>query len=92
VLEAMAAGTPVVVSDRGALPGIAGDAALVVDPLSPRSIAAGLAEALDPATRERRIAAGIRQAAQFRWDTAGRQTLEVIEEAVCGSRKVTHGR
>jgi glycosyltransferase involved in cell wall biosynthesis len=91
-LEAIAAGTPVVVSDRGALPGIAGDAALIVDPLSPQSIAAGLADALDPVTRERRIAAGIRHAAQFRWDTAGRQTLEVIEEAACHGRKVVYGR
>lgn len=91
-LEAMASGTPVVVSNRGALPGIAGDAALIVDPLSPQAIAAGLAAAIDPATRARRIEVGIRHAARFRWTTAGQQTLEVIEEAAGLTRKVAYGR
>ncbi|WP_152413103.1 glycosyltransferase family 4 protein [Nitrolancea hollandica] len=91
-LEAMASGTPVVVSNRGALPGIAGDAALVVDPLSPQAIAAGLTAALDPATRARRIEAGIQHAARFRWTTAGQQTLEVIEEAAGITRKAAHGQ
>lgn len=90
-LEAMASGTPVVVSDRGALPEIAGDAALIIDPLSPQSIAAGLAGALDPATRDRRIETGIRHAAQFRWAAAGQQTLDVIEEAAGLTRKAAHG-
>jgi glycosyltransferase involved in cell wall biosynthesis len=91
-LEAMASGTPVVVSNRGALPGIAGDAALIVDPLSPQAIAAGLTAAIDPATRARRIEAGIQHAARFRWATAGQQTLEVIEEAAGISRKAAHGQ
>lgn len=91
-LEAMASGTPVVVSNRGALPGITGDAALIVDPLNPQAIAAGLVAALDPTTRTRRIEAGLRHAAQFRWETAGQQTLEVIEEAAGITREVTHGR
>ncbi len=91
-LEAMASGTPVVVSNRGALPEIAGDAALIVDPLSSQAIAAGLTATLDPATRARRIEAGIRHAARFRWTTAGQQTLEVIEEAAGISRRAAHGR
>jgi hypothetical protein len=37
-LEAMASGTPVVVSDRGALPQVVGDAALLVDPEDPEGI------------------------------------------------------
>ncbi|GIW04185.1 MAG: hypothetical protein KatS3mg059_0805 [Thermomicrobiales bacterium] len=36
VLEAMAAGTPVVAANRSALPEVAGDAALLVDPFSTR--------------------------------------------------------
>jgi glycosyltransferase involved in cell wall biosynthesis len=42
VLEAMSLGTPVLTSTGGALPEIAGDAALLVDPYDPRAIAAGL--------------------------------------------------
>jgi glycosyltransferase involved in cell wall biosynthesis len=87
-LEAMASGTPVVVSDRGALTGVVGDVALIVDPLSPRSIASGLVEALNPSGRTRRVEAGIRHASRFRWETAGQETLALIEEAVSLSRKV----
>ena len=42
VLEAMSLGTPVLTSREGALPEIAGEAALLVDPYDPRDIAAGL--------------------------------------------------
>ncbi|MDI3340197.1 MAG: glycosyltransferase family 1 protein [Sphaerobacter sp.] len=91
VVEAMDSGTQVVVSDRGALPEVGGEAAIVVDPRDPAAIAAGLARALDPAERERRVAAGLAHAARFRWDAAGRATLAAIEEAVAVSRG-RHGR
>jgi len=42
VLEAMSLGTPVLTSQAGSLPEIAGDAALLVDPYDVRDIAAGL--------------------------------------------------
>ena len=45
VLEAMAAGTPVVASRGSAIPEVAGDAALLVDPMDPDAIAAAIAEA-----------------------------------------------
>jgi hypothetical protein len=76
------------VSARGALTGVVGDVALIVDPLSPRSIASGLVEALNPSGRTRRVEAGIRHASRFRWETAGQETLALIEEAVSLSRKV----
>lgn len=91
VLEAMACGAPVVISNRGALPEVGGDAAIVVDPLDTDAIAVGLARALDPAERERRVAAGRAHAARFRWDDAGRATLAVIEEAVAVTGG-SHGR
>lgn len=80
--EAMASGTPVVASDRGALPEVVGDAGILVDPFDVDSIGYGIRQAIDPSTRARRIEAGMRRAATFRWDTAARQTLSVIRQAM----------
>lgn len=81
VLEAMAAGVPVVASNRGALPEVTAGAALLVEP------AVGpLAEALeqllaDAALRERLRAAGLARAAQFSWERTARETLAVYRAA-----------
>ena len=47
VVEAMACGVPVVVSDRGSLPEIVGQAGVIVNPDSPQSIAKGIKSAID---------------------------------------------
>ena len=66
VLEAMQLGTPVLSSTTSSLPEVAGDAALLVDPYDPGSIAEAL-RALDedPALREQLSVAGLRQARHF---------------------------
>jgi glycosyltransferase involved in cell wall biosynthesis len=84
-LEAMALGTPVVVSDRASLPEVCGDAAMYVDPDRPASIANALDHlASDPALRESLIAKGRRHVRTFSWDTTLRKTLPVIEEHLRG--------
>lgn len=79
VLEAMTAGAAVLTSDVSSLPEVAGDAALLVDPLDPRAIADGLLRLLtDDAYREDLQARGRERAASFSWDRTTRETLGVL--------------
>jgi glycosyltransferase involved in cell wall biosynthesis len=78
VLEAMAAGTPVVTSNRSALPEVAGDAALLVDPDSADALGAALRSlANDVELREQMARRGELRAQGFSWQNAVRQTWEV---------------
>ena len=77
VLEAMAAGAPVVASNRGALPEVTGGAALLAAP-TPEPFAEALGQLLaDAALRERLRAAGQARAADFSWERAARETLAI---------------
>ena len=78
VLEAMAAGTAVVTSMTGALPEVAGEAAVLVDPLDVRSIADGIRRAI--AERDHLIAKGRAHAKSFTWQRTARETLSVYRE------------
>ena len=65
-LEAIACGAPLIVSPRGGLPEVAGDAAVYANPDAPEEIAAAiLALAADPARRAALSAAGRQRARQF---------------------------
>jgi len=79
IVEAMASGTPVVTSGGGATEEISGGAAVLVDPLDPASIAAGIEEA--SARREELVRAGLQRARDFGWDEVARRTAEVYREA-----------
>ncbi|MHB8682768.1 MAG: glycosyltransferase family 4 protein [Dehalococcoidia bacterium] len=86
VVEAMACGTPVLTSNTGATAEVAGDAALLVDPLSAGAIRDGLRALLsDAALREDLRARGLRRAAEFSWRRAADETLAVYESAVRGA-------
>lgn len=68
VLEAMACGTPVVVSQRGSLPELVGDAGVLVEP-SAASVREGLERVLaDPAAASRLGTAARARAEQFSWE------------------------
>jgi glycosyltransferase involved in cell wall biosynthesis len=80
VLEAMASGAPVVASRRGALPEVAGDAALLVEP-EPGPLAEALGAVLaDARLRETLRAAGLARAAAFSWERTARETLAIYRE------------
>jgi glycosyltransferase involved in cell wall biosynthesis len=82
VLEAMACGVPVVASNVSAVPEVAGEAALLVDPSDVRQICDAVErllrdDTLRSALRER----GLQRAAEFRWEKAARETVEVYGQA-----------
>ncbi|MGQ9815913.1 MAG: glycosyltransferase family 4 protein [Candidatus Roseilinea sp.] len=79
VLEAQLAGVPVVCSNTSSLPEVAGDGAILVNPLDEQAIGDGLLQAMrDPAIRSRLIAAGIRNVARFNWQDCARVILEAL--------------
>jgi glycosyltransferase involved in cell wall biosynthesis len=82
LLEAMACGTPVLTSNTSSLPEVAGDAALLVDPLDEEAIAHGTERLLeDAAFRRRLIEAGERRVDRFTWDASARKHAEVLHRA-----------
>lgn len=87
LLEAMAAGVPIVASGTSSLPEVGGDAALYVDPDDPDSIATGLLRVeRDRDLRSALIAAAPHQLARFDWDRAAEETRAVYVQAIDGTR------
>jgi glycosyltransferase involved in cell wall biosynthesis len=79
LLEAMACGTPTVTSNTTALPEVAGDAALLVDPTSIEQIAEAIKRLVrDTILREQLRKKGLARAAQFRWS----RTTGVVHELI----------
>jgi alpha-1,3-rhamnosyl/mannosyltransferase len=83
VLEAMAAGAPVVTSTGTATADVAGDAALLVDPGRPLELADALARVLgDPGLARSLRDAGRRRADELGWDATAAATLAVYREVL----------
>lgn len=83
VLEAMASGTPVVTSTAGSLPEVAGDAALLVDPLDATAIAGAIRRiAEDDQLRAELRERGVHRATQYSWARTASLHAAVYEEAV----------
>jgi glycosyltransferase involved in cell wall biosynthesis len=79
----MACGAPVVTSNRSALPEVAGDAALLVNPESGEELAEAMVRVLrDASLRETLRAKGFERARQFTWERAAKQTVAVYKQ-VC---------
>lgn len=80
VLEAMAAGAPVITSNISSLPEVAGDAAILVNPLSVEEITDAVGIILnDDAKRTHLCTSGKRQAANFTWANSAIKTYDVYK-------------
>jgi glycosyltransferase involved in cell wall biosynthesis len=83
VLEAMLRGAPVACSNATSLPEVAGDAALLFDPLDVDAIAVSVRRILeDSELAERLRAAGRERARRFSWEETARRTLASYRKAL----------
>ncbi|MDB6059532.1 MAG: hypothetical protein JWO95_3376 [Verrucomicrobiales bacterium] len=81
-IEAMACGCPVIVSPRGALAEVVGDAAYIVNPEQIDSIRLAMQRiATDNAARTQLRTAGLERAAKFDWRRTALETVRVYENA-----------
>ncbi len=81
VLEAMARGVPVLTSNCSALGEVAGDAAILVDPMSTEEIAAALKRLItDQDFRKELSQKGLKHASAYTWSEAASRTWEVYRE------------
>lgn len=81
VIEAMANGCPVVISNVSSLPEAGGDAALYVDPNDPNDIAEKIKLVLtNESLRDQLIKKGYKQANKFSWEKTAKETLKVLME------------
>lgn len=81
VLEAMAARTPVITSNVSALPEVAGDAALYIDPNNAESIARAIEQVLDdPATAASRVTIGRARAESFSWESSAAKLADLYRD------------
>jgi len=89
ILSSFGCGVPVIVSNVGSIPEVAGSAGIYVDPNKPTSIADGLEKVLNMSTIEynKVVQKGYLQLKKFSWEDCSRKTLEVIENATRQKRK-----
>lgn len=78
ILEGFACGVPVVTSNVGSMPEVAGDAAILVDPTDTNSIAEGVAQVIRGAKAY--VDKGSERVKEFSWEKTAAMTLNVYEE------------
>jgi len=84
-LEAMACGTPVVVSNSSSLPEVVGEAALMVEPEDTEGLADAMSTLLfDQDIRRRMVEAGLQQASGFTWRAAAERMLAIYRRLGAG--------
>lgn len=88
VHEAMASRLPVVTSNRGALPEVAGNAAILVDPLDIEDIGSAILRIIDsPSLKEELVCRGLEQIKAFSWKDSCKKVLKLYNEIYSESNK-----
>ncbi|RYG26931.1 glycosyltransferase family 1 protein [bacterium] len=82
LLEAMALGCPVVASDRGAIPEVAGNDALLYDPFDAAGMGEALVQLLNPGLRDRLAEQGRERSHDFSWYETAEATVLAYRAAV----------
>jgi glycosyltransferase involved in cell wall biosynthesis len=82
VLEGQVCGTPVMCADTSSLPEIAGDGALLVDPLDTDGMTAAIRRIVgDQALRQRLRQAGLDNVKRFTWEQTAARVMQALEAA-----------
>lgn len=90
ILEAMRAGAPVITSNASALPEVAGDAALLIEPRDANALANAVRRILeDERIRVKLTEAGERRAQEFSWARTAKETRAVYERVARETKKVS---
>jgi len=85
VIEAMASRTPVITSNSSSLPEVAGDAAIITDPLDYQEISNSIERILnDNELQEKMINEGIKQADKFNWDSSAEKLKNIYYDLYNG--------
>ncbi len=80
-LEALACGTPTVVSNISSLPEVVGDGAILIDPYSRDSLAEGIFKGLtDLPYQEQLVKKGLKRAEEFSWTKTAAQTIKIYQQ------------
>lgn len=87
VLEAMAHGSPVIVSDRGSLPEVAGEAGIIVSPTDQDSIVSAMEDlAMSTEKREGLRVLSRRRSEEYSWEKEAQEVLAVLRSVVDRNR------
>ncbi|MFG6494871.1 glycosyltransferase family 1 protein [Fictibacillus sp. UD] len=87
LVEAMKAQCPIVCSDRGSIPEIAGHAAIKFNPEDPEDIALKVLKISGPEIRKKMIIQGIERSKIFSWENCAKETLNVFRRVVKRNEK-----
>lgn len=85
ILEAMSCGTPVITSNTSAMPEVAGEGAILIDPNQPEQIAEKILSLInDNELRTKTINYGLERAGRFSWQKTALEVLDIYREVLKG--------